>query len=77
LAAILVVLAYSLFFDRPQFEYRTRFVGDPEQESPESLEQMLDAMGADGWELVSFRTQHWNDDAHPTTARVSLRRRRR
>ena len=77
LTGILVVLAYGVFFDRPQFEYRTRLVGDPEQETSQVLEQELDALGADGWELVSFHVYQWAEDHNPTTATVSLRRRRR
>ena len=82
LAGILTVLAYGLFFDRPplespQFEYRTRLVGQLDDGTVEILEQQLDAMGADGWELVSFDTQQYDDKWNPTTARVSMRRRRR
>ena len=77
LAGILVLLAYSAFFDRPQFEYRTRLVGDPEQGTSERLEQELDALGAEGWELVSFQMHQWTDDHNPITATVSLRRSRR
>lgn len=77
LAGILVLLAYGLFLHERTFEYRTRFIGDQDQDSPEKLEQVLDALGAEGWELVSFKTENWDNDWNPTTARVALRRRRR
>ena len=75
LAGILALLAYGQLHE-PRFEYRTRLVGDSEKDSAQGLERELDALGADGWEVVSFDTVQWTDDWHPTTARVCLRRRK-
>ena len=77
LAALLLVLVYQGFFHVPRWEHHWAFVGAIEDETGETMKQQLNALGNEGWELVSFDTHSWDDDRVPVTARCAFRRKMR